>query len=124
MNAAIPEVADKQVAGESSKISRRQHQSPRRVEFPRGSNSTDQIARRVERIDETIAWTGHVVMFIFILEGVSHVNCAADLLNSEWRKSCRKVWIGESYGDCDRMKRTVKNIEITDMKIAFLEFVT
>src|SRR5437870_8722742 len=121
MNASIAKVADEQVAAEPSKIRRRQSEAPGRIEFTRRGNATNQVAGRVERIDETVSWARHIVFLVFILKRVGHIDSAADVLNSERRKSCGKVWIRESPSYRDGVKRAVENIDFTGMKISCIQ---
>ena len=63
-------------------------------------------------------------MSICILQRVGQIDSAADVLNSKRRKSCRKVWIGESSGYRDSVKRAIEDIDFTVMKIGCIQAAT
>src|SRR6266704_4640421 len=95
IDAAVPEVADQQVTREAPEGGGSDRDSPRRVEPAARGGSPDQVAVRVEDVDESVGRTGDVVMQRCILLGVSHVELTAEVRDAEWRKPALDVGIRE-----------------------------
>src|SRR4051812_46811044 len=70
MDTAAAEVADQKVAADLAEGCRRNGHSPRRIELVGVVEPAEQVAARVEYVDETVAAAGHVILGIGVLLGI------------------------------------------------------
>ena len=85
VDVAIAKISDEQIAAELPKVSRGNGQPPWRIEPSSRGHSTEQIAVRVECVDEPVPYTRDVVMLVGVLERVGHVDRAAQVADAERR---------------------------------------
>src|SRR6516164_118488 len=96
VDVAVAIVGDKQSAAERTEIRRRQRQSPGRIERPIGCKAAHQIAVRVVDVDETESRAGNTIATIPL--GVCNEEPVVDVLDVEWCKTGREIWILKSPG--------------------------
>src|SRR5205823_1380112 len=90
IDAAIAVVAYEQSAAEPTEIRRRQGEPPRRIERALGSETLQQVAARVENIDETVALASDVILVGLVLLGIGDEEQIVDVLDVERGKPFRE----------------------------------
>ena len=113
VNLAIAKIANPQFAFD-------QREPPRRIQISVRNEAAQEIAARIEHIDEALAWAGHVIFSLRVLLGVGHVNLAIEVSNPE---RCITSWqrrIGETVR-VNWLKILVKSLNATEVKIGHVE---
>src|SRR5919198_1641771 len=82
---------------ELAKMARRQRNTPGRVQHPAGGEGFDQGSIQVEDVDETITWSGHVIVLLIVLEGKGNEEHAIDVLDPKGGKPRREAMVCESF---------------------------
>src|SRR6266536_2994911 len=82
---AVAEVADEEISAEAAEVCRREREPPRRVQQAVLSHAGDQVAGRVEGVDEAEALPGDLVFCILVLLRERDEDPRADRLDPERR---------------------------------------
>src|SRR5262245_11278344 len=93
---AVAKTPDEQVIAELTEVGRRNRQPPGGVEPPARGHATQQVAVQVERVDKAVPDTPDVVVRVFVLERVGHVDRAAQGADAERREPRRQRGVAES----------------------------
>ena len=86
----------------SAEVRRRQHHAPRRIEHAARRETPEQVAVRIEDVNETAARARHWIMLGGVLFGIGDPELTVDVLNSE-RRECT----GDGVIDKLRVERGV-----------------
>src|SRR5690349_10601651 len=96
MDAAVAEIADQEIAGETAEPVRGDGESPGRVERTMRRDALDQVAVEVELVDEAMAEAPHVVRALRVADREGDEEMTVERLHVERRVSVRHVRIGEA----------------------------
>src|SRR5262249_38762373 len=87
----IAEIADEDIAAESTKGERSPRNTPRRIQWSAAREALEQISIGVVDVDEAIARTSYVVVLFRVLEGIGDEEIAVDVLDPERGKTSREI---------------------------------
>jgi hypothetical protein len=91
---AVTKVADQQdFIIESAKMIWNPREAPRRVQLSAGDQALKQVAFGVKDIDETVIWTGHIVMLFTVLCSECDVEEVVDVRDAEGCPSRSPPWV-------------------------------
>src|SRR5437764_8438338 len=84
VNSAIAEISDKQRIVELTEaLKGRPSHSPRRVKLSLTREPLHKVSFRIENVDKPVARASDIVLFIVVLEGISHIKSGVDGCNTE-----------------------------------------
>src|SRR5262249_38303709 len=125
---AIAEVAHQEISGQIAEAGRCDGQAPRRIQ-PTASDQSHLSARKprgavqIEHVHKAMALTGHVIMPIGVLFGISDIELAVKKLNIKRSIAGWKVWVSEGVGSqaCSGSKVGIEDIDISGPEVGSVQ---